>query len=94
MTVVVAQTANAFACRSATRWPGALGWTSNRLLVFAVAVELAISLALVYVGPVADLLGHAGPPAAGWAVALLTAAAVLAVDALGKRRSRPPLPRL
>ena len=31
--VVIGQIANAFACRSATRWPGALGWTSNRLLV-------------------------------------------------------------
>ena len=34
--VVIGQAANAFACRSATRWPGALGWTSNRLLLGAV----------------------------------------------------------
>ena len=37
MTVVIAQTANAFACRSASRWPGALGWFTNRLLLAGVA---------------------------------------------------------
>jgi hypothetical protein len=38
--VVLGQLANAFACRSTTRWPGQLGWTSNRLLLPAVGVEL------------------------------------------------------
>jgi hypothetical protein len=33
MPIVIAHTANAFACRSSTRWPGALGWTTNRLLI-------------------------------------------------------------
>ena len=31
--VVLGQAANAFACRSATRWPGDSGWTTNRLLL-------------------------------------------------------------
>ena len=69
MTVVFAQTANAFACRSSTRWPGALGWTTNRLLIVGVSVGLAFSFVVLFVAPIADELGHAPPPAAGWMVA-------------------------
>ncbi|HEX6238314.1 MAG TPA: cation-transporting P-type ATPase [Acidimicrobiales bacterium] len=90
MAIVLGQTANAFACRSATRWPGALGWTTNRLVLPAVGLELVISLLVLLIGPVADQLGHAGPPAAGWLVAIGAAGAVLAVDALDKRRRRRP----
>ena len=85
MTVVIAQTANAFACRSSTRWPGDLGWTTNRLLIPAVSAGLAFSLVVLLVTPIALVLGHASPPAAGWAVALSSAFVVLAVDALDKR---------
>jgi magnesium-transporting ATPase (P-type) len=84
MAVVVAQTANAFACRSSTRWPGDLGWTTNRLLIPAVSAELAFSLLALFVTPVALLLGHASPPAAGWTVALASGPVLLAVDALDK----------
>ena len=85
MTVVFAQTANAFACRSATVWPGRLGWTSNRLLIPAASTELAFSFVVLLVTPIAVVLGHASPPLAGWTVALLSAPAVLSVDALDKR---------
>lgn len=93
--VVLGQMANAFACRSTTRWPGALGWTSNHLIVGAVAVELLALVGFLFVGPVASLLGHAPPPLWGWAVAALAAPAVLAADAVHKslRRDngeRPP----
>ena len=83
--VVLGQAANAFACRSATRWPGALGWTTNKLLLGAVAVELAALAGFLLIPPVARLLGQAPPPAAGFAVAVLTAPALLAMDALHKR---------
>jgi magnesium-transporting ATPase (P-type) len=83
--VVVGQMANAFACRSATRWPGALGWTSNPLLLGAVAVELVALLAFLFVGPVARALGHAPPPLEGALVAVLAAPAVLLADAAYKR---------
>lgn len=93
ITVVIAQTANAFACRSSTRWPGALGWRSNRLLIPAVTAGLAISLVALLVSPIALILGQAAPPAAGWAVALASAPVVLAVDALDKRiRAGRPRP--
>lgn len=84
MTVVLAQTANAFACRSATRRPDQLGWTGNRLLLGATSVELALSLVLLLTAPVALVLGHSAPPLAGWLVALLSPGAVLAADAVDK----------
>ena len=83
--VVVGQMANAFACRSATVWPGRLGWRSNGLLLWAVAVELCLLVVFVAVPPVADLLDQAVPPLPGLLVALLAAPAVLLVDALEKR---------
>ena len=93
MAVVLAQTANAFACRSSTRWPGALGWTTNRLLIPAVAAGLGFSLLVLLVEPVARVLEQAVPPAAGWVAALLAAPVLLGVDALDKRvRAARPRP--
>ncbi len=92
MTVVLAQAANAFACRSARRTPWALGWLGNRLLPPAVAAGTAFSLLVLLVPPIAQALGHRTPSAAGWLVAVLAMAAVLGVDALDKtvrvRRAR------
>jgi magnesium-transporting ATPase (P-type) len=85
MAVVLGQSANAFACRSATRWPGRLGWTTNRLLTAAVGAGLAFSLTVLFVPPLAELLGQANPVPAGWLVALAAPAVVLAVDAADKR---------
>ena len=62
--------------------PAALAWTGNTLLRAAVAVETAIFAGFLLIPPVASVLGHATPPAAGFAIALLTAPAVLAADAL------------
>lgn len=88
VTVVLAQTANAFACRSSTRWPGALGWWTNPLLIPAATIEVGLSLVVLLVTPIADELGHASPPLAGWLVALVSVGAVLGADALDKRRRR------
>jgi len=84
--VVIGQAANAFACRSTTRWPGRLGWTSNRLLIGAVAAALVALAAFMYVPAFADLLDQAPPTLAGFAVALLAAPAVLTADAIDKAR--------
>jgi magnesium-transporting ATPase (P-type) len=88
MAVVLGQAANAFACRSSTRWPGALGWMTNRLLAPAVLAGVVLSLAFVYVGAIARELGHQGPVVAGWIVAVAAPAVVLAVDAVDKLRAR------
>jgi magnesium-transporting ATPase (P-type) len=92
-TVVIAQTANAWACRSATRWPGSLGWFSNRLLVWGASIELAIAGLCIFVPAIASVLDQALPSVACWAVAIASAPLLLAVDALDKtRRRRTPRP--
>lgn len=83
--IVLGQAANAFACRSAVRPAWKLSPRTNPLLIVAVGTELVILLVLLYVPPVAHLLGHAGPSAAGFAVAAAAIPAVLVVDALHKR---------
>jgi magnesium-transporting ATPase (P-type) len=86
-TVVIAQTANGFACRrrSDPAWrPPVFG---NRLLVGAVSIELAVAAVVLFVRPVADLLGHAPPGPAGWFVAVASAPAVVVADGLAKRRA-------
>ncbi len=82
--VVIGQIANSFACRSATRSPGQLGWKSNRLLLWAVGVELLALAGFLLIPPVARLLGQAFPPLAGFVVAMLAAPLVLAVDRVHK----------
>jgi magnesium-transporting ATPase (P-type) len=88
MTVVLGQVANAFACRSSSRTPNQLGWTTNRLLIPAKSIELAFTMAVLFVPPIATKLEHANPPLAGWAVALAAIPLVLTVDWLDKRRRR------
>ena len=86
------QKANAFACRSSSRWPGPLGWTTNRLLPPAVAAGIGFALFVLLVPAIADELGQTIPSAAGWVMALAAPAVLLAVDALDKavRQRRDP----
>lgn len=97
LSVVFSQAANAFACRSSTRWPGALGWTTNRLLLLAVPVSLAIAMALLFMPPLAKLLGQTVPAPLGWTLATSTALVLLAVDrtdkAIRARRRHRQAPR-
>lgn len=88
--VVIGQMANAFACRSSSRWPGALGWFTNRILVYAVVLELALLLLFLCFPPLAAILGHTAPTLAGTACALMAFPAVVSADALYKyfRRER------
>ncbi len=78
--VVMGQSANAFACRSAARWPGAVGWGTNRFLVWSVGIELAVAGGFLFIPPLADLLEHAPPSWPGWAVAIAAAPGLIAVD--------------
>jgi hypothetical protein len=64
--VVAGQMANAFACRSASLWPGNLGWFSNRYLVLAVFCEAAMLIGFLYFSPFAKLLGQAPPNMVGY----------------------------
>ena len=85
LTVVLAQSANAFACRSTRRPAWALGWFSNRFLVASVLVELAFAIAMLAVPAAAGLLDQQWPPAGAWIVVLAAAPAVVLVDAVWKR---------
>jgi magnesium-transporting ATPase (P-type) len=89
-TVVLGQLANAFACRSEHRPVGWWSWRGNRLLLVAVAIELALLAAFLGVPPLAALLGQAVPELVGWALAALAAPAVLLADAAHKRFGRRP----
>jgi magnesium-transporting ATPase (P-type) len=82
--VVIGQMANAFVCRSSTRWPGAVGWTTNRWLLYAVVAEAAMMMGFLYLHPLARVLGHAPPTLSGAAFALLAFPAVILADALHK----------
>jgi calcium-translocating P-type ATPase len=82
--VVIGQMANAFACRSTTRWPGALGWRTNPYLLGAVVAELLLLAAFLYIPPLARVLGHAPPGHTGLGTALLAFPAVLVADAVAK----------
>lgn len=90
MTVVLGQMANAMACRSSTRWPGALGWTTNRLLFPAMLSGLVFGLVTVFVPAVATAMGQGPPTAVGWMIAIVTIPLMLGVDAASKsvRRRR------
>jgi magnesium-transporting ATPase (P-type) len=85
MTVVVAQTANAFACRSSSRPAWRLGWFTNRFLLVAVVIELVFAIAVVAIPAAARLLDHSWPPAEAWILVLLSAPGVLLMDGLWKR---------
>jgi magnesium-transporting ATPase (P-type) len=84
-TVVLAQTANAFACRSASRSVWRISIGTNWLLVWAAAAELVIAAVFLFVTPIADVLGHANPPGVAWLIAFASVPALLAIDAIHKR---------
>ena len=96
--VVLGQVANAFACRSVTLTPWKLGWTTNRILLWAVAAELALLAAVLWIEPIARVLGQAPPPPVAWSVALAGSAVLLGADVVYKRlrhrrgRRQPPRP--
>ncbi len=89
--VVFGQMANAFACRSTRYWPGRLGWTTNRLLLFAVFIEMCLLVSFFAVSWLARILHHRVPSLPGLLCALLAMPAVLAADAVSKRFSAKAL---
>ncbi|WP_330275875.1 cation-transporting P-type ATPase [Lentzea sp. NBC_00516] len=82
--IVLGQLANAYACRSVSRPVWRTGLRGNRLLLWAVAFELAVLVVFLFVPPLPELLGGHGPSALGWALAAATVPVVVLADAAVK----------
>jgi magnesium-transporting ATPase (P-type) len=82
--VVLGQLANAYACRSESRWAGAVLRRRNPLLHIAVLTEILMLFAFLGLPPLADTLGGTFPSALGWLVAATAIPVVLTADALYK----------
>ncbi len=78
--VVMAQVGNALACRTERAWSSRLAWLSNRALVFGIAVELVIALALIYLPGLRSAFGLVPLPPAAWLGLVLFAPAVYVLD--------------
>jgi magnesium-transporting ATPase (P-type) len=82
--IVFGQAANAFACRSAVRPAWSIDPRTNPALIVGVAVELCMLALLLYMHPVAHMLGHSAPSIIGFSVAALAIPVVLSADAAYK----------
>ena len=78
--IVIAQLTNAFLCRSSTLPVSRTGWTTNRFLLGAVAVELVITGSFLFVPFIADAMDQAPPTTWGGVVAVLAAPTMVLVD--------------
>ncbi|WP_084519350.1 cation-translocating P-type ATPase [Nocardia mexicana] len=87
--VVFGQLTNAFACRSETRGVWVTGWRGNPLLLGALAAELALLAAFLWLPPLPGLLGGSPPTALGWAGAAAAIPAIVAADTAYKALVRP-----
>ncbi|WP_280339601.1 cation-translocating P-type ATPase [Nocardia neocaledoniensis] len=92
VSIVLGQLSNAFACRSETRWVGAVGWRGNPLLLATVAIEISLLVVFLWVPPLPTLLGGAPPSPLGWVLAAGAIPALLAADTAHKvlRHRRQP----
>jgi magnesium-transporting ATPase (P-type) len=86
LAIIFGQTANAFACRSSRFTPWQLGWFTNRLLLPATFVAIAISLGLIFIPALSEALEQSAPPLVGWIIALSSIPIVLGSDAFAKFR--------
>ncbi|WP_181770631.1 cation-translocating P-type ATPase [Amycolatopsis pittospori] len=82
--IVLGQLANAFACRSESRWIGRVGVLGNPLLLYALVFELGMLSLFLLLPPLPGLLGGAFPGPLGWVLAFATVPVVLLADTLHK----------
>jgi magnesium-transporting ATPase (P-type) len=82
--IALGQLANALACRSWTRPAWSKRFKGNRLLGWALLVDVVLCLGFVAIPPLAKVLGGDWPPAVGLAGAVVTAIVVVVADATAK----------
>jgi len=87
-TIAVCQMANAFACRSSVQPVWTMSLLGNKLVLAAVAAELALLVLFLGVPGLAHLLGGGWPSALGWLSAALAGVALVLVDGLTKHARR------
>jgi len=90
--IVAAQVGNAFACRTERESVFRVGLLGNRALLLAIAAEIALLLALVYVPPLARVFGMSPPSPRQWSVLLAFPPAILLAEETRKwvvRRRSP-----
>ncbi len=86
--IVLGQLAVSLACRSRTLPVWGMPLKVNTMLLWALAVQVVVLLALLAVPPVGEALGHQVPSLLGFALAALAFPAVLLVDGAHKRFAR------
>jgi magnesium-transporting ATPase (P-type) len=91
--IVFSQVFNGFAVRTDVRSVFSVGLLSNRRLVGAQVVAVAIMLAISYAPPLQSLLGTAALPASWWAVPALFGVMALVAEELRKAALRWRLDR-
>jgi hypothetical protein len=82
--IVLAQLANAYACRSETRPVWRVAARTNKLLPGALAAELGLLVTFVTVPAVARPLGGGSPGLLGWTLAACAIPIVLVADTIDK----------
>ena len=78
--IIVTQVANVFACRSATESVFALGVFSNRLILYGLTAEVAVTALVFYTGFGNVVFGTAPLDAAGWLVLVPFGVGLLAAE--------------
>ena len=86
--IVACQTGNLFACRSTTSSSFSRLRTRNRLLLWGLAVELALCGLLIYIPPVAAVFGFAPPAATHWLLLATFPVLLLGLEELRKAVAR------
>ena len=82
--VVMAQIGNAFACRTEKLRGRALGWLSNRALLWGIFFEIVTVFGLIYIPLLADIFDHYPLPLVYWAGLALFAPILYGSDWLRK----------
>jgi len=85
--IVACQVGNAFACRSDTESIWHLGFTTNRMLIGAIAAEVSLLLILIYVLPLRNMFGLAPLAPVHWLL-LLTFGPLLLLFEEGRKALR------
>jgi magnesium-transporting ATPase (P-type) len=82
---VVAQIGNVFACRSEKTSILKLGFSSNRLVWFGIATELALIFAIVYAPPLQRIFATAPLASTQWLLLLVWPVTLLFAEERRKR---------